>query len=55
MNREILKCPKCNTYTMKENCPLCGEKTLSPKPARFSLEDKWGKWRRQAKKEQGLI
>ncbi len=55
MNREILKCPKCNTYTMKESCPKCNEKTLSPKPARFSLEDKWGKWRRQAKKEQGLI
>lgn len=55
MNREILKCSKCDTYTLKENCPKCGEKTLSPKPARFSPQDKWGEWRRKAKKEQGVI
>ncbi len=55
MNREILKCPKCNTYTLMESCPKCGEKTLSPKPARYSLQDKWGEWRRKAKKEQGVI
>ncbi|MFH1210884.1 MAG: RNA-protein complex protein Nop10 [archaeon] len=55
MIREILRCSKCNAYTLKDKCPKCGEKTLTPKPARFSPEDKWGKWRRQAKKEQGVI
>lgn len=55
MNREILKCSNCNIYTMKEYCGNCNEKTLSPKPARFSLEDKWGYWRRKAKKERGMI
>jgi H/ACA ribonucleoprotein complex subunit 3 len=55
MNREILTCKKCDIYTMKGTCKKCDEKTLTPKPARFSPEDKWGKWRRQAKKEQGVI
>ncbi len=55
MNREIFKCSKCNIYTMKDHCDKCGEKTLSPKPARYSIEDKWGYWRRKAKKEQGVI
>jgi H/ACA ribonucleoprotein complex subunit 3 len=36
---------------MTETCPKCGEKTNSTKPAKFSPEDKWGKYRRMAKKE----
>lgn len=51
----ILKCEKCLVYTLKGFCPNCGEKTLSPKPAKFSIEDKWGYWRRKAKKEKGLL
>jgi rRNA maturation protein Nop10 len=33
----------------------CGKKTSNPKPAKFSPEDKYGKYRRIAKKQQGLI
>jgi len=51
----ILKCEKCSVYTLQNFCPKCGEKTLSPKPAKFSIEDKWGYWRRKAKKEKGLL
>lgn len=51
MRREILKCSKCGAYTLKEICSKCGGKTLSPKPAKFSIEDKWGRWRRIYKKE----
>ena len=40
---------------MKEFCPKCEEKTFSPKPAKFSIDDKWGYWRRKAKKERGLL
>ncbi|MBU2633776.1 MAG: RNA-protein complex protein Nop10 [Nanoarchaeota archaeon] len=47
---EILKCPKCNNYTLKNNCDKCNLKTLSPKPAKFSIDDKYGKYRRLAKK-----
>jgi len=54
MTKEILKCPKCNNYTLKETCPEDGEKTLTPKPAKFSIQDKFGKYRREYKKQQSL-
>jgi len=44
------KCQKCGTYTLKDICPNCGEKTAIPKPPKFSLEDRWGKYRRMLKK-----
>lgn len=47
---EILKCPKCNIYTLKDICDKCDTKTLSPKPAKFSIEDKQGYYRRLYKK-----
>lgn len=40
---------------MKENCPVCGAKTIIPKPAKYSPEDKTGKYRLQAKIEQGIL
>lgn len=45
------KCPKCNRYTLQENCPIDGTKTVSPHPPRFSPEKeaKFGKYRRAAK------
>ena len=48
---EILYCSSCKTYTLKQICPKCSLKTLSNKPAKYSPEDKWGKWRRIFKKE----
>jgi len=43
---------------MKENCD-CSSKAVSVKPAKFTLEDTYGKYRRQAKREflqrEGLI
>jgi len=47
---EIRKCKKCNEYTLKEKC-ACGEKTLSPKPAKWSPEDKYSEYRLKYKKE----
>lgn len=41
----ILKCMKCNTYTMKETCGACGSKTLSPKPPKYSPIDQYAKYR----------
>ena len=56
--RSILKCGNCGKYTMKEIC-TCGGKALSPKPAKFSVEDKYGSYRRKAKieffKKEGFI
>ncbi|MBI2508116.1 RNA-protein complex protein Nop10 [Candidatus Woesearchaeota archaeon] len=50
MTREILKCQNCNTYTLKESCQKCSSKTITPKPAKFSPEDKFGKYRRKYKR-----
>ncbi len=46
MNSKIRKCLKCGTYTLKEVCDKCGEKTVMSIPPRFSPEDKYGKYRR---------
>ncbi len=53
----ILKCTKCGKYTMKQEC--CGQKTINPKPAKFSPEDNYASYRRRAKeaerKKEGQI
>lgn len=49
--RKIRKCPACGTYTLSETCS-CSIKTILPKPAKYSPEDKFARFRRQAKEEQ---
>ncbi len=49
MTRHILKCSICGNYTMNEKCK-CGNNAINPKPAKFSLEDKYASYRRKAKK-----
>lgn len=49
--KHILKCKKCSSYTLKEICPKCGSPAVTIKPPKFSLEDKFGKFRRKAKFE----
>jgi H/ACA ribonucleoprotein complex subunit 3 len=49
--KHILKCEKCNEYTMME-VHGCGTKTINVKPAKFSPEDQYGDYRRKAKREQ---
>ncbi len=56
--KTILKCGKCGRYTMKDICE-CNGKALTPKPAKFSIEDKYAEYRRKAKletfKSEGLL
>ncbi len=56
--KHILKCSKCNKYTMKEVCE-CGEKTVIIKPQKYSPDDKYGEYRRKVKKpkltKEGLL
>ncbi|MFC1741169.1 nucleolar RNA-binding Nop10p family protein [Nanoarchaeota archaeon] len=52
MTNHILKCPKCRKYTMRPECADCKVKTIPPLPAKYSPEDPYGKYRREAKKEQ---
>jgi len=50
MTSHILYCSVCKNFTLKQMCS-CGNKALSVKPAKYSPEDKWGKYRRAYKKE----
>ncbi|HDJ89370.1 MAG TPA: RNA-protein complex protein Nop10 [Thermoprotei archaeon] len=43
----LRKCEKCNRYTLQDICPICGTPTKNPHPARFSIEDKFGVYRRK--------
>ena len=46
--KSILKCGSCGKYTMKEACS-CSGKAITPKPGKFSPEDKYAQYRRKAK------
>jgi len=48
------KCPVCGEYTLDDKCRACGEKTMIPKPAKFSPEDRYGRYRRMMKEKIGL-
>ena len=50
MSLSILYCTKCKEYTLKQSCS-CGNATTTVKPAKFSPDDKWGKYRREFKRE----
>jgi len=39
-----MKCQKCKEYTLKEKCK-CGGDTLSTRPGKFSITDKYSKYR----------
>ncbi|MCD4844046.1 MAG: RNA-protein complex protein Nop10 [Methanosarcinales archaeon] len=49
MGLHISKCATCSIYTLNDHCPGCGNRTINPRPARFSLEDRYGKYRRLMK------
>ncbi len=48
----ILKCPNCKSYGLKESC-ACGSKRVRVRPAKYSPDDKYADYRRQAKKNVG--
>ncbi|MBS3134752.1 ribosome biogenesis protein [Candidatus Woesearchaeota archaeon] len=50
MPKIILKCNDCGNYTIKDKC-TCGGKAIDPRPAKYSIEDKYGHYRRLAKKK----
>ncbi|QQG39113.1 MAG: ribosome biogenesis protein [Candidatus Woesearchaeota archaeon] len=51
MSNKIFYCKTCDIFTLKQNCTNCNKNTLTTKPAKFSLEDKHGIYRRRYKKE----
>lgn len=48
--RKIFKCKVCRGYTMQTE--HCGGAAADAKPAKFSPEDKYAKYRRAAKEKQ---
>ncbi|WP_309491958.1 RNA-protein complex protein Nop10 [Candidatus Hecatella orcuttiae] len=47
----LRKCRDCGVYTLSQTvCPKCGGTIYSPIPPKFSVEDKYGKYRRAMKK-----
>ena len=51
MAKHILKCGTCDAYTLSEECSNCNSKAILPKPPKFSLIDKYSRFRRETKKE----
>jgi H/ACA ribonucleoprotein complex subunit 3 len=51
MAKHIHKCNSCSLYTMEEKCPSCNSDTILPKPAKFSLQDKYADLTREVKKK----
>jgi len=48
MSQNILKCILCNSYGLTSPCSCGGERRMY-KPPKYSPEDKYAKYRRQAK------
>ena len=46
MRSSIRKCPRCGRYTVKEKCPDCDLGTITAHPAKYSPDDRYGKYRR---------
>lgn len=39
-------CVKCDRYTLnQERCPVCGRSVKIPHPAKFSMDDRFRKYR----------
>ncbi|HJJ42139.1 MAG TPA: RNA-protein complex protein Nop10 [Methanocorpusculum sp.] len=49
MKGHIRRCPVDKTYTLLDKCHICGADTVSVHPARYSPEDRYGKYRRMTK------
>ncbi|RLE39624.1 ribosome biogenesis protein [Candidatus Woesearchaeota archaeon] len=49
--RHILKCSKCGGYTLNKKC-RCGGIAATIKPPKYSVEDKYAKYRREIKRKE---
>ena len=48
----LRRCVRCGKYTLRvDTCSHCGGEVRLPHPAKFSLDDKYIRYRRPAKKE----
>ncbi|TFH07674.1 MAG: RNA-protein complex protein Nop10 [Candidatus Thorarchaeota archaeon] len=48
----LYKCTTCDEYTLNQKtCPKCGSPVSDPKPPKYSPQDKYGVYRRKAKRK----
>lgn len=50
----IRYCEACEEYTLLET-HSCGNKTQTPQPPKYSPQDRYAEYRREAKRRQGLL
>ncbi|MFA7562713.1 MAG: RNA-protein complex protein Nop10 [Methanoculleus sp.] len=50
MSNRIRRCPHDRIYTLSNLCPVCDRPSRSAHPARFSPEDRYGIYRRAARR-----
>ncbi|KZX16789.1 RNA-protein complex protein Nop10 [Methanobrevibacter curvatus] len=51
MKMKMKRCNICMIYTIEETCPKCGGSLNVIYPPKYSIEDKYGKYRRKLKEE----
>ncbi|GAA5819540.1 MAG: RNA-protein complex protein Nop10 [Methanobrevibacter sp. CfCl-M3] len=51
---KMMKCKSCSIYTMKSKCPSCSGDLNVVYPPKYSIDDKYGKYRRKLKEEASL-
>ncbi|TFF86647.1 RNA-protein complex protein Nop10 [Candidatus Thorarchaeota archaeon] len=48
----LFKCSKCEEYTLEQKrCSRCGGTVTDPRPPKYSPQDRYGKYRRMAKRK----
>ena len=52
MAEHISQCAECRRYTLEKKCPSCHKETFRPLPPKFVLPDKYGKYRREVRREE---
>ncbi|MDW0135818.1 MAG: RNA-protein complex protein Nop10 [Nitrososphaeraceae archaeon] len=51
MKHLLRKCGHCKIYTLDEKCTNCNNPTLDPHPPKFSMDDKYVRYRVREKHE----
>jgi H/ACA ribonucleoprotein complex subunit 3 len=42
----LRRCDRCDRYTLRQDaCPVCGGHVRTPHPAKFSMDDRYRKYR----------
>ncbi|MHA2270615.1 MAG: nucleolar RNA-binding Nop10p family protein [Candidatus Hodarchaeales archaeon] len=51
MPRRLRKCVSCGQYSLAKSCRICGNTTRIAHPPRFSIQDKYARFRRALRRQ----